>query len=168
MLVLIQIILLEIFRCLNFKPVVIIGGRTGRIEDPSGKKSEKILFDDQAVLYNVDKIKGHVTKLIPKVQIINNAGWLKKMTLIEFLHLVGKGFNVSYLLNEENIASWTDTGLPIMYWIFMYFITSIWFLSIIKKLWLYSSNWRKWSIGNITSGTDCIRKEVGDENLLVV
>jgi tyrosyl-tRNA synthetase len=78
------ILLLEIFRCLNFKPTAIIGGGTGMIGNPSGKKSEKILLDNQAVLHNVDKIKGHITKLIPNVQIINNADWLKKTILIFF------------------------------------------------------------------------------------
>ena len=53
--------------------------------DPRGKNHKKILLDDQAVLHIVDKIKQHVTKLIPNVQIINNADWLKKMILIFFL-----------------------------------------------------------------------------------
>jgi tyrosyl-tRNA synthetase len=49
--------------------------------------------------------------LITNEQIIDNADWLK-MTLIDFLCLVGKGFNISYLLNKENTASQIDIGLP--------------------------------------------------------
>lgn len=101
---LIQIMLLKRFKMFGFQPIAIIGGGTGMIGDPSGKKAERILLDDETIMHNVQAIRKQMQQLIGKnVRMVNNADWLQKMTLIDFLRTVGKDFNISYLLAKEKL-----------------------------------------------------------------
>ncbi|AHF58207.1 tyrosine--tRNA ligase [Spiroplasma eriocheiris] len=161
---LIQIILLERFAKCGFKPIAIIGGGTGMIGDPSGKKAERILLNNAIVLHNVERIKQQVEKLIPNVQIVNNGEWLNKISLIDFLRDVGKDFNISYLLNKENIASRIESGLS--YTEFSYTLLQAYdFYRLYEKYdcTVQTGGSDQW--GNITSGTDYIRKQLGEDNL---
>ncbi|WP_368486738.1 tyrosine--tRNA ligase [Spiroplasma sp. DGKH1] len=161
---LIQIILLERFAKCGFKPIAIIGGGTGMIGDPSGKKAERVLLNNATVLHNVESIKQQVEKLIPNVQIVNNGEWLNNISLIDFLRDVGKDFNISYLLNKENIASRIESGLS--YTEFSYTLLQAYdFYQLYEKYdcTVQTGGSDQW--GNITSGTDYIRKQLGEDNL---
>ena len=161
---LIQIILLERFAKCGFKSIAIIGGGTGMIGDPSDKKAERVLLNNATVLHNVESIKQQVEKLIPNVKIVNNGEWLNNISLINFLRDVGKEFNISYLLNKESIASRIENGLS--YTEFSYTLLQAYdFYQLYKKYdcTVQTGGSDQW--GNITSGTDYIRKQLGEDNL---
>ncbi|AHF61419.1 hypothetical protein P344_06230 [Spiroplasma mirum ATCC 29335] len=161
---LIQIILLERFAKCGFKSITIIGGGTGMIGDPSGKKGERVLLNNATVLHNVESIKQQVEKLIPNVKIVNNGEWLNNISLIDFLRDMGKEFNISYLLNKESITSRIESGLS--YTEFSYTLLQAYdFYQLYKKYdcTVQTGGSDQW--GNITSGTDYIRKQLGEDNL---
>lgn len=95
----------------GIKFVIIVGGITGMIGDPSGKKSERTLLDTNKVLDNVESIKKQLGTLLPNSLIINNASFYEGKTIIDFLREVGKYINISYLLNKEIIKSRLDSGI---------------------------------------------------------
>ncbi len=95
----------------DIKFVIIIGGMTGQIGDPSGKKEERKLLDTNQVLKNIEGIKTQLQNLLPNAKIINNADFYKNKTIIDFLRDIGKYVNISYLLNKEIIKSRLETGI---------------------------------------------------------
>nr|WP_283271981.1 tyrosine--tRNA ligase [Spiroplasma sp. SV19] len=162
---LIQIMLLKRFEMFGFQPIAIIGGGTGMIGDPSGKKAERVLLDDQTIVHNVQAISKQMQQLIGEnIRMVNNADWLQKMTLIDFLRNVGKDFNISYLLAKENIATRIDVGLS--YTEFAYTLLQaydFYQLYINYDCAVQTGGSDQW--GNITSGTDYIHKQIGEDNL---
>ncbi|WP_425379814.1 tyrosine--tRNA ligase [Spiroplasma endosymbiont of Stenodema calcarata] len=162
---LIQIMLLKRFEMFGFQPIAIIGGGTGMIGDPSGKKAERVLLDDKTIKDNIQAISHQMQQLIGKnVRMVNNADWLQTMTLIDFLRNVGKDFNISYLLAKENIATRIDVGLS--YTEFAYTLLQaydFYQLYINYDCAVQTGGSDQW--GNITSGTDYIYKQIGEDNL---
>lgn len=159
---LVPIILLERFRQAGFKPIALIGGGTGMIGDPSFKSAERVLLTDAQVMKNVQGIKNQLQTIIPKIKVMNNADWLKKLSLIDFLRDVGKDFNLNYLLAKDSIARRIETGLSVTEFLYT-------MLQAYDFHWLYtnfncyvqiggSDQW-----GNITSGTDYIASQVGKD-----
>ncbi|KAF0851881.1 MAG: tyrosine--tRNA ligase [Spiroplasma poulsonii] len=162
---LIQIMLLKRFEMFGFQPIAIIGGGTGMIGDPSGKKAERVLLNDETIMYNVQAISKQMQQLIGKnVRMVNNTDWLQKMTLIDFLRTVGKDFNISYLLAKENIATRIEVGLS--YTEFAYTLLQaydFYQLYVNYDCAVQTGGSDQW--GNITSGTDYIHKQIGEDNL---
>ncbi|WP_422396870.1 tyrosine--tRNA ligase [Spiroplasma endosymbiont of Polydrusus cervinus] len=162
---LIQIMLLKRFEMFGFQAIVIIGGGTGMIGDPSGKKEERVLLDNKTIKHNVEAISQQMKQLIgTKIKMVNNAEWLQKMTLIDFLRNVGKDFNISYLLAKENIATRIEVGLS--YTEFAYTLLQaydFYQLYLNYDCAVQTGGSDQW--GNITSGTDYIYKQVGEDNL---
>jgi len=157
---LIPLILLDRFQQFGFQPIALIGGVTGMIGDPSFKNAERVLQTDEQVKINEAGISKQIAKLLPKVEIINNATWLNSMSLIDFLRNVGKDFTVGNLLAKESISKRVQTGLSVTE--FMYTMLQAYdFYQLYTKhhcmIQLGGSD--QW--GNITSGTDYIGAKVG-------
>ncbi|ATZ18573.1 tyrosyl-tRNA synthetase [Williamsoniiplasma somnilux] len=160
---LIPIILLERFRRVGFQPIALLGGGTGMIGDPSFKSAERVLQTNEQVDKNVLGIETQLRRLIPNVDFQNNAKWLRKLSLIDFLRDVGKNFTLGYLLAKESIATRIETGLSVTefaytmlqgYDFYQLYTTSNCFVQIGG-----SDQW-----GNITSGIDYIGTQIGREN----
>ncbi|WP_381414946.1 tyrosine--tRNA ligase [Spiroplasma endosymbiont of Anurida maritima] len=157
-----QLVILKHFENYNFKPIVLIGGATGSIGDPSGKSEERKLQSLNIIDENAKAIKSQLNSLIPGVNVLNNKDWLGKYLFVDFLRDVGKYFNISYLLNKDIISSRIESGLS--YTEFSYNI-----MQAYDFYYLYKNNdcfvqlggSDQW--GNIVSGTDYIRKQVGEE-----
>lgn len=162
---LIQIMLLKRFEIFGFKPIVIIGGATGMIGDPSGKKTERTLLDDKIIAHNIEVISKQIKHLIgTKIKIVNNAKWLRKITFIDFLRNVGKNFNINYLLAKENIATRIEVSLS--YTEFSYTLLQAYdfyqlYLNYNCVVQIGGSD--QW--GNIISGINYIYKQIGEDNL---
>lgn len=160
---LIQIINLKRFQDYGFNPIALIGGGTGMIGDPSFKAAERKLLTLEEVNKNVDGIKEQLKRLIPKIKMVNNADWLNKLSLVDFLREIGKDFNIAYLLGKENIASRIETGLSVTE--FAYTMLQAYdFYMLYKDFNCHvqiggSDQW-----GNITSGTDYISSKIGNNN----
>lgn len=160
---LIPITILERAHRFGLKPIALLGGGTGMIGDPSFKSKERILLPESQVDNNVKSVKKQLQHLVPSAKPMNNKDWLGELDLIDFLRGVGKEFSVNYLLAKEAISKRLTTGLSMTE--FLYPI-----LQAYDFYWLYkhenchlevggSDQW-----GNITSGLDFIRNQVGEKS----
>ncbi|AKX33817.1 tyrosyl-tRNA synthetase [Spiroplasma litorale] len=160
---LIQILNLKRFSNNGFKSIALIGGATAMIGDPSFKSQERVLLELSVVNNNIISIKKQLKNLLPNVEILNNADWLNKLSLIDFLRDIGKHFNLANLLSKENISSRIEKGLSITEF-------SYTMLQAYDFFYLYKNHDCNVQIGgsdqwgNITSGTDYISSIYGNLN----
>ncbi|MFJ5621953.1 tyrosine--tRNA ligase [Peribacillus loiseleuriae] len=144
------------------RPLVLVGGATGLIGDPSGKKEERSLQTLETVLRNADCLKGQLTKIFDfdgdnGAIMLNNYDWIGKIDMVTFLRDYGKYIGINYMLAKDTIASRLETGIS-----FTEFTYTI--LQGIDFNHLYDNHNCKLQIGgsdqwgNITTGLEMIRK----------
>lgn len=162
---LVGIVILRWFQKFGHTPVVLLGGATGRIGDPSGKSIERPLLDVAAIDYNVARIRRQFEGILdffhPKARpiLVNNNDWFSKIHLIEFLRDVGKHFRVGTMLSKEMVKSRLHSDEGISFTEFTYQILQAYdFYHLFSEqgvaLQLGGSD--QW--GNITSGIDLVKK----------
>ena len=145
----------------GIKTYALIGGATGSIGDPSGKTSERKLQDKKIIEKNSVALGVQIAGLTD-CEIINNTEFYKKMSVFDFLRTAGKLVNVNYLLEKEIIKNRLETGIS--YAEFSYnLIQGYDFLYLYKNknVAIQGGGSDQW--GNITTGLEMIRKDVGDE-----
>lgn len=161
-----QIILLRRYQKAGHKPIALCGGFTGMIGDPRPTTERKLLTHEE-VLHNADCIREQLAHFLSfegenAAIMENNNNWLGSMTLLDYLRDYGKLFNVSYMLQKDTIKKRLDSGIS--YTEFSYTI-----LQAIDWLQLYKRHHCQIQIGgsdqwgNLTTGTELIRKVIGDE-----
>lgn len=161
---LIPFMILKRFQLAGHHPVIIIGGGTGAIGDPSGRKTERTLQTESQLEHNKKALTEQMKKLFgtENFTIVDNYTWLKDFTMIDFLRDFGKLFNVNTMLNKEVVASRLDSGIS-----FTEFTYQI--LQAVDFLHLYQNNSVQLEIGgsdqwgNITAGIDLIHKVEGPD-----
>ncbi|MCV3753820.1 tyrosine--tRNA ligase [Ureaplasma zalophigenitalium] len=159
----IMIMLLRRFHQAGIKTVAIVGGATGMIGDPSGKSQERNLLDKETLTHNITNV---TKQLITYAQseVLNNYQFYEKMNFLDFLRDVGKSINVNYLLEKEIISSRLATGISFTE--FSYNLLQGYdFLQLYKnhQIAIQAGGSDQW--GNITTGVEIIRKNMGDDNL---
>ena len=161
---LIPFMILKRFQLAGHHPVIIIGGGTGAIGDPSGRKSERQLQTMDQGHHNEEALTAQMKKLFgtENFTIVNNYDWLSKISLLDFLRDYGKLFNINTMLNKEVVASRLEAGIS-----FTEFTYQI--LQSVDFLHLYRHNDVQLQIGgsdqwgNITAGIDLIHKVEGPD-----
>lgn len=164
---LIPFIMLKRFQLAGHRPVILIGGATGTIGDPSGRTSERSLQTLEQVQANVEALTAQMKKLFVtdgdnQVRLVNNYDWISKINVIEFLRDFGKNFSINTMLAKDVVSSRLDSGIS-----FTEFSYQI--LQSLDYLHLYQHEDVQLQIGgsdqwgNITSGLDLIRKKEGAE-----
>jgi len=149
------------------KVILLIGGGTGMIGDPSGKSEERNLLDDETIEMNAKAIEVQAKKLFAGLdfKMVNNAKWLRSLNLIEFLRDIGKHFSVSAMLQRDSVRERlgkNDAGIS--YTEFSYMLLQAYdFLHLNQEYGCdvqigASDQW-----GNIVSGVDLIRRKTGKE-----
>lgn len=144
------------------RPIVLVGGATGLIGDPSGKKEERKLQTLEMVQHNVACIKKQLEQIFDfdgenGARLVNNYDWAGSMDIVTFLRDFGKHIGVNYMLAKDTIASRLDTGIS-----FTEFTYTI--LQAMDFFHLYENHNCKMQIGgsdqwgNITTGLELIRK----------
>ena len=93
------------------QPILLIGGGTGLIGDPSGRNSERVLLDLEVTKANGLALEKQVKQLLPKAIIVNNYDWLKTYDIITFLRDVGKHFNINTMLAKDSVKSRMADGI---------------------------------------------------------
>ena len=144
------------------KPILVIGGGTGLIGDPSFKSSERQLLTIETSLTNAAGITKQVRSLLPEAIIVNNYDWLSSLNAIEFLRDIGKNFNVSYMMSKDSVKSRIENGISFTE--FSYQIIQAWdfeYLFNHHHCVMQIGGQDQW--GNITSGLELIRKVHGFE-----
>ncbi|WP_054957365.1 tyrosine--tRNA ligase [Paenibacillus dakarensis] len=164
---LIPFMMLKRFQLAGHRPVILIGGATGTIGDPSGRTSERTLQTMDQVQKNVDALTAQMKKLFVNdgdtgLRMVNNYDWTKDMTILDFLRDFGKNFSVNTMLAKDIVASRLDSGISFTEFSYQ-ILQSIDFLHLFKHedVQLQIGGADQW--GNITSGLDLIRKKEGPE-----
>ncbi|MEK4044259.1 tyrosine--tRNA ligase [Paenibacillus sp. FSL H8-0048] len=164
---LIPFMMLRRFQLAGHRPVILIGGATGTIGDPSGRQSERSLQTLEQVQENVDALTAQMKKLFitdgdNQVRMVNNYDWTKDMNVIEFLRDIGKNFSINTMLAKDVVASRLDSGISFTEFSYQ-ILQSIDYLHLYQHedVQLQVGGSDQW--GNITSGLDLIRKKEGNE-----
>ena len=146
----------------GYTAYAIVGGATGRIGDPSGKKSERKLLNIETVKDNVECIKKQINKIVG-AQVIDNYQFYKDTDVIDFLREVGKYFNVNSMLEKEIVSKRLEVGISFAEFSYT-LIQSCDFYKLYTdyNIALQIGGSDQW--GNITNGVDFIRKKTDDNN----
>jgi tyrosyl-tRNA synthetase len=164
---LVPIMLLMHFQRAGHKPIALVGGATGMIGDPSGKKEERKLLTEEEVSDNARAIRKQLEKFLDfssqdnAAEMVNNADWYKTINTITFLRDVGKYLTVSYLLSKGFIKDRMAQDQEISFTEFNYILMQAYdffWLYEKKKCILQMGGSDQW--GNITAGVELIRKKV--------
>jgi tyrosyl-tRNA synthetase len=164
---LVGILAVRRFQLAGHRPVVLAGGATGMIGDPSGRSDERTFLDADALAGNLDAIKAQLASLLDfdgdrGAVMVDNHAWTKDIPLLAFLRDVGKHVTVNQMVAKESVRSRFEGEHGISYTEFSYML-----LQANDYLWLHehedcalqtggSDQW-----GNITAGVDLIRRRTG-------
>jgi|CXWL01.1.fsa_nt_gi tyrosyl-tRNA synthetase len=150
------------------KVIVLVGGGTSMIGDPSGKNEERPILPKETIEENKRKLKKLIEKLLGvkegTVTMVDNADWLEKISLIDFLREVGKHMPISAMLGKEMVKTRMDSEAGISYAEFSYQLLQAYdFFVLIEKFGcnLQIGGSDQW--GNIITGVDLIRKKTGKQ-----
>ncbi len=168
---LVQIILLMHFQKAGHTPIALVGGATGMIGDPSGKSTERNLLDEATLQKNLNGIKGQLEKFLNfdantpnAAKMVNNYNWMKSISLIDFVRDIGKHLTVNYMMAKDSVkkrlGDESKEGMSFTEFTYQLF-QGFDFLHLYQvencKLQMGGSD--QW--GNITTGTELIRRKVG-------
>ena len=170
---LVSVMMLRHFQRAGHKPIALIGGATGMIGDPSMKSQERNLLDEATLRHNQDSIKKQLSKFLDfesdapnAAELVNNYDWMKDFSFLEFIRLVGKNITVNYMMAKDSVKkrlsgegksglSFTEFTYQLLQgYDFVY-------LNENKNCKLQMGGSDQW--GNITTGTEMIRKMNGGE-----
>lgn len=168
-----QIVLLKRFQLAGHKPVALVGGATGMIGDPSGKSQERNLLNEEILNKNLNGIKAQLSKFLdfdsgePNAAVmVNNYDWMKGYSFLEFIRDIGKHITVNYMMSKESVKKrlGSESKVGMSFTEFTYQLVQGY-----DFLWLYENMNCKLQMGgsdqwgNITTGTELIRRKVGGE-----
>ncbi|WP_066172959.1 tyrosine--tRNA ligase [Bacillus marinisedimentorum] len=164
---LLTVLTLRRFQNAGHNPIALVGGATGLIGDPSGKKAERTLNQQEIVEEWSDRIKGQLSQFLDfegknRAAVANNYDWIGKLDVVSFLRDVGKNFSINYMLAKESVESRIKTGISFTEFSYM-ILQSYDFLKLYQqencRLQIGGSD--QW--GNITAGLELIRRSEGEE-----
>ena len=170
---LVQLIILKHFQEYGHKPILLIGGATAMIGDPSGKSKERNLLDQNEISENITQIKNQVAKFLDfknsknPALMLNNYDWISELNIIDFFRDYGKSLTVNYMMSKESvkkrISPSQSEGMSFTEFTYQLF-QAYDFYHLHKnydcKIQMGGSD--QW--GNITSGIELIRKKTGQKS----
>lgn len=165
---LVQVMTLTHFQRCGHQPVALIGGATGLVGDPSFKSDERSLLDRDQIQHNLESQKKQLEKFLdfdrtdnPAIM-VNNYDWFKDWNFLDFIRDVGKHITVNYMLAKDSVKSRMDTGISFTEFSYQliqgYDFFHLWKNDGLKLQMGGSDQW-----GNITTGTELIRRMAGGE-----
>ena len=161
---LIPFMILKRFQLAGYHPVIVIGGGTGTIGDPSGRSTERVLLDAEKLHQNEIALTKQMEKLFgtENFEIVNNAEWLDKLSLIDFLRDYGKHFQVNNMINKDVVASRLENGISFTEFSYQ-ILQAIDFYQLNKNHGVQMQIGGSDQWGNITAGIDLIHKLMGSD-----
>jgi len=171
---LIQIKILAHFQRHGHKPIALVGGATGMIGDPSGKSNERNLLDEATLNHYVDCLKNQLSRFLDfegsgenKAELVNNYDWMKEFSFLDFIRDIGKNITVNYMMAKDSVKkritgeggaegmSFTEFTYQLLQgYDFLHLYQN-------KNVKLQMGGSDQW--GNITTGTELIRRKVQGE-----
>ena len=170
---LVSVMMLKHFQLSGHKPIALVGGATGMIGDPSGKSAERNLLDEQTLRHNEACLKKQLAKFLDftsdaanAAELVNNYDWMKNFSFLEFIRDIGKHITVNYMMAKDSVkkrlGDESKTGLSFTEFSYQ-LVQGTDFLHLYRekncKLQMGGSD--QW--GNITTGTELIRRKEGGE-----
>ena len=167
------VMMLRHFQRCGHKPLALVGGATGMIGDPSGKSAERNLLDEKTLRHNQEAIKNQLAKFLDfesdkpnRAELVNNYDWMKDFTFLDFARDIGKHITVNYMMAKDSVQKRLNgearDGLSFTEFTYQ-LLQGYDFLHLYQtkncRLQLGGSD--QW--GNITTGTELIRRKVGGE-----
>ncbi|MBQ4376277.1 MAG: tyrosine--tRNA ligase [Bacteroidales bacterium] len=165
---LVSIMLLKHLQMAGHKPLALVGGATGMIGDPSFKAAERKLLTLEEVQHNVDCIRRQLSKFLDfdspvnGAEIVNNYDWMKDYLFLDFIRDVGKHITVNYMMAKDSVQKRMETGISFTEFSYQ-LLQGFDFLTLYrtKNCRLQMGGSDQW--GNITTGTELIRRMEGGE-----
>jgi len=165
---LVQIMTLMHFQKAGHKPMALVGGATGRVGDPSGKSQERNLLEIDQLQHNQDCQRKQLERFLDfncganSAELVNNYDWFKDMGFLDFIRVAGKHLTVNYMLAKDSVKSRLETGMSFTEFSYQliqgYDFYHLWKNEGVKLQMGGSDQW-----GNITTGTELIRRMAGGE-----
>jgi tyrosyl-tRNA synthetase len=146
-------------------PIIVVGGGTGMVGDPSGKRSERPVLTLEQIDHNVSRQRAQLERFVRfdgpnAARVRNNADWLRPLGLMEFLRDAGKHFTVNYMLQKESVKARMETGISFTEFSYMLVQAyDFWHLWRTERCELQMGGSDQW--GNITAGTELIARREG-------
>lgn len=169
----VQIMILKLFQLSGHQPIVLMGGATGRIGDPSGKAKERELISEETLDANLDRQFGQLQQFLDfeetenKALLVNNLDFYQDMKVLDFLRNVGKVLTVNYMLSKESVKTRMETGISFTE--FSYQLLQAYDFQRLYEDYncqIQMGGSDQW--GNITSGTEFIRRNLEDAKAYAV
>ena len=171
---LVGVMMLKHFQLAGHKPIVWVGGATGMIGDPSGKSQERNLLDEPTLRHNQECLKVQISKFLDfeskganAAEMVNNYDWMKDFTFLNFIRDIGKHITVNYMMAKDSVKKRLDPesgAAGMSFTEFTYQLvqgTDFLHLYETKNCKLQMGGSDQW--GNITTGTELIRRKAGGE-----
>ncbi len=160
--------MMHLQRC-GHRPIILLGGATGMIGDPSGKSQERNLLDEETLRHHQEGIRRQLEKLMEfgqgRAELVNNYDWMKEQTFLGFIRDVGKHITVNYMMAKDSVKKrLSGDGEGMSFTEFTYQLVQGYdFLHLFKELGCKvqfggSDQW-----GNITTGSEMVRRILGKE-----
>ena len=170
---LVSVMMLKHFQRSGHKPIALVGGATGMIGDPSMKSQERNLLDEKTLRHNQECIKNQLSRFLDfdsdepnAAEMVNNYDWMKDFTFLDFIRDIGKHISVNYMMSKDSvkkrISSESATGMSFTEFTYQ-LVQGYDFLHLYqhKGCRLQMGGSDQW--GNITTGTELIRRKTGGE-----
>ena len=170
---LVQIIILMHFQRCGHTPIALVGGATGMIGDPSGKSQERNLLDEATLRHNEACIKAQLSRFLDfdthtgnAAVLRNNYDWMKTISLIDFVRNVGKHLTVNYMMAKESVkkrlSAEAEEGMSFTEFTYQLF-QGYDFFHLYKEEGCLMQMGGSDQWGNITTGTELIRRKLGEK-----
>ncbi|HAG15674.1 MAG TPA: tyrosine--tRNA ligase [Bacteroidales bacterium] len=168
---LVGVMMLKHLQIAGHKPLALVGGATGMIGDPSGKSEERNLLDESVLRKNEEGIKKQLKKFLDfdsskpnAAELVNNYDWMKDFSFLDFIRDIGKHITVNYMISKDSVKKriGEDSKIGMSFTEFTYQLvqgTDFLHLYTNKNCKLQMGGADQW--GNITTGTELIRRKVG-------
>ncbi len=170
---LVSVMMLKHLQLAGHKPIALVGGATGMIGDPSGKSAERNLLDEQTLRHNEACLKEQLAKFLDfesdaanAAELVNNYDWMKDFSFLDFIRDIGKHITVNYMMAKDSVKKrlGEETKVGLSFTEFTYqLVQATDFLHLFreKNCRLQMGGSDQW--GNITTGTELIRRKEGCE-----
>ena len=162
------LMMLKHFQMAGHKPVVLVGGATGMVGDPSGKSQERNLLDVETINKNLEGQKAQLVKFLDfdcgenSAIVVNNYDWFKEYYFLDFIRDIGKHITISYMMAKDSVQTRLESGLSFTE--FSYQLVQgydFYFLYKNHNCKIQMGGSDQW--GNIVTGTELIRRKEGGE-----
>ena len=165
---LVGVMIMKHFQRAGHKPIIVVGGATGMIGDPSGKSDERNLLDEKTLRHNQESLKKQLSRFIDfsegKALLVNNYDWTKDYSFLNFIREFGKHLTINYMMSKESVKQRINSKSGISFTEFSYQL-----LQGFDFYHLYENQNCKFQLGgsdqwgNITTGIELIRRKLSGE-----